>query len=86
VYIFIRARFRILESVSSGNDLDPVLFTCNVERMVKIKVELRLLQSVKDHVVVRHFLDNRLTDGGEVVTITRLFPFTTRKTPGTHFY
>jgi hypothetical protein len=32
-----------------------------------------------------HFLDNRLTDGGEVVSLTLLPPFTTRKIPGTHF-
>jgi hypothetical protein len=31
-----------------------------------------------------HFLDNRLTDGGEV-SLTRLPPFTPRKIPGTHF-
>jgi hypothetical protein len=32
-----------------------------------------------------HFLDNRLTDGGEVVSLTRWPPFTARKIPGTHF-
>jgi hypothetical protein len=32
-----------------------------------------------------HFLDNRLTDGGEVVSLTRRQPFTLRKIPGTHF-
>jgi hypothetical protein len=32
-----------------------------------------------------HFLDNRLTDGGEVVTLTPRQPFTPRKIPGTHF-
>jgi hypothetical protein len=32
-----------------------------------------------------HFLDNRLTDGGEVVRLTRRPPFTPRKIPGTHF-
>jgi hypothetical protein len=32
-----------------------------------------------------HFLDNRLTDGGEVVSRTRRPPFTPRKIPGTHF-
>jgi hypothetical protein len=32
-----------------------------------------------------HFLDNRLTDGGEVVSLTRVPPFTPRKIPGTHF-
>jgi hypothetical protein len=32
-----------------------------------------------------YFLDNRLTDGGEVVSLTRRPPFTPRKIPGTHF-
>jgi hypothetical protein len=32
-----------------------------------------------------HFLDNRHTDGGEVVSLTRRPPFTARKIPGTHF-
>jgi hypothetical protein len=32
-----------------------------------------------------HFLDNRLTYGGEVVSITHQPPFTHRKIPGTHF-
>jgi hypothetical protein len=32
-----------------------------------------------------HFLDNRLTDGGEVVSLTCQTPFTPRKIPGTHF-
>jgi hypothetical protein len=32
-----------------------------------------------------HFLDNRLTDAGEVVSLTRRPPFTPRKIPGTHF-
>jgi hypothetical protein len=32
-----------------------------------------------------YFLDNRLTDGGEVVSPTRRPPFTPRKIPGTHF-
>jgi hypothetical protein len=34
---------------------------------------------------VPHFLDNRLTDGGEIVRLTRRPPFTPRKIPGTHF-
>jgi hypothetical protein len=34
---------------------------------------------------LRHFVDNRLTDGGEVVSHTRRPPFTPRKVPGTHF-
>jgi hypothetical protein len=32
-----------------------------------------------------HFLDNRLTDGGKVVSLTRWPAFTPRKMPGTHF-
>jgi hypothetical protein len=31
-----------------------------------------------------HFLDSRLVDGGEVVSLTRRPPFTPRKIPGTH--
>jgi hypothetical protein len=32
-----------------------------------------------------HFLDNQLTDGGEVVSLIRRPPFTPRKVPSTHF-
>jgi hypothetical protein len=32
-----------------------------------------------------HFLDNRLINGGEVVSLTRRPPFTPRNVPGTHF-
>jgi hypothetical protein len=32
-----------------------------------------------------HFLDSRLTDGGEVVIFTRRSPFTPRKIPATDF-
>jgi hypothetical protein len=32
-----------------------------------------------------HFIDNRLTDGGEVVSPTRRPPFTPKEIPGTHF-
>jgi hypothetical protein len=34
---------------------------------------------------VSHFLENRFTDGGEVVSLTRRPPFTPRQIPGTHF-
>jgi hypothetical protein len=34
---------------------------------------------------ISHFPDNRLTDGGEVVSLTRRPPFTPSKIPGTHF-
>jgi hypothetical protein len=32
-----------------------------------------------------HFTDNRLTDGGKAVSLTRRPPFTPRKIPDTHF-
>jgi hypothetical protein len=32
-----------------------------------------------------HFLDKWLTDGGDVVSLTRRPSFTPRKIPGTHF-
>jgi hypothetical protein len=32
-----------------------------------------------------HFVDNRLTDGREVVSLMHWPPFTSRKIPGTHF-
>jgi hypothetical protein len=32
-----------------------------------------------------HFLENQLTDGGEVVSLTYQLPFTSRKIPGSHF-
>jgi hypothetical protein len=32
-----------------------------------------------------HFLNNRLNDGGEVVSLKRRPPFTPRKIPSTHF-
>jgi hypothetical protein len=32
-----------------------------------------------------HFLESRLIDGGEVVSLTRRPPFTPRKIPDTHF-
>jgi hypothetical protein len=32
-----------------------------------------------------HFLDNSLTDGGEVVSVTRRPSFATRNTSGSHF-
>jgi hypothetical protein len=45
--------------------------------------------AVKAHRIVGlellHLLDNRLTDGGETVSLTRRPPFTPRKVLGTHF-
>jgi hypothetical protein len=32
-----------------------------------------------------HFLENRLTDGGEIVSLTRQRPFTPKNIPSTHF-
>jgi hypothetical protein len=54
------------------------------------KVKLFLQQAAEAHRVVRlrssyFFLDNRLIDGGEVVSLTCWPPFNPRKFPGTHF-
>jgi hypothetical protein len=38
-----------------------------------------------DTSTIRHFVDSRLTNGGEIVSRTRRPPFTTRKLPGTQF-
>jgi hypothetical protein len=37
------------------------------------------------YILIFMFLDNRLADGDEVVSLTGLSPFTSRKIPGTHF-
>jgi hypothetical protein len=49
-------------------------------------------KGINTHVIGRaglskfpHFLDNTLTDGGEVVSLMRRSPFTRRKISGTHF-
>jgi hypothetical protein len=34
---------------------------------------------------LQHFLENRLTDGGEAVSLRRQLLFTPRKIAGTHF-
>jgi hypothetical protein len=63
---------------------------CNLLVRALVKKKLSLQQAMKAHRVVRRrgshiFLDNRLTDGGEVVSPTRRPPFTPSKIPGTHF-
>jgi hypothetical protein len=61
---------------------------CLTSKLNLLKVEVRV--AVEALRVVRRpgshiFLDNRLTDGGEVVSLTHRPPFTPRKMPGTHF-
>jgi hypothetical protein len=56
----------------------------------KVKVKLSLQQAVKAHRVVRRrgshiFLDNRVAEGGEIVSLTRRPPFTHWKIPSTQF-
>jgi hypothetical protein len=57
----------------------------------KVKVKLYLKQIVEAHKGYEtsrlpHFLDNRLTDGGEVISLMCRPPFIHGKIPGTHFY
>jgi hypothetical protein len=51
--------------------------------------KLFLEEAVKAHRIVRrrgsHILHSWLIDGGEIVSLTRRPPFTSRKIPGTHF-
>jgi hypothetical protein len=54
------------------------------------RVKLSLQQAVEAHRIVRRrcshiFQDNRITDGGEVVSLTRRPSFRPRKIPGTYF-
>jgi hypothetical protein len=37
------------------------------------------------HKIVRHFVDNQLTDDGKVVSLTRRSPCNPTKIPGTRF-
>jgi hypothetical protein len=37
------------------------------------------------YIYTRVYIDNQLTDGGDVVSLTRRLPFTPRKIPGTLF-
>jgi hypothetical protein len=55
-----------------------------------VEVKLSLEQAMETHRVPRSrgshiFLDSRLTDGGDAVSLTRQPPFTPRKVPGIHF-
>jgi hypothetical protein len=56
----------------------------------KGKVNVSLQQAVEGHEVGRRIgfhilLDNWLTDGGDVISLTRRPSFTSKKIPGTHF-
>jgi hypothetical protein len=86
-------------AVNNGTSMNKIVTKNkqnNDQRKYKIykycnkKVKLSLQQAVEAHRVVRRrgshiFLDNRFTDGGEVVSLMRRPPFTPRKIPGTHF-
>jgi hypothetical protein len=48
---------------------------------VRLKKTTRVVRRRGSHI----FLDNRLTDGDEVVSLTRRPPFAPRKIPDTHF-
>jgi hypothetical protein len=55
-----------------------------------IKVKLSLLTGREgpygcEMLRLPHFLNSRLKDGGEVVSLTRRPPFTPEMIPGTHF-
>jgi hypothetical protein len=75
--------FRILKSFSHSPYLPKLM---NLYKKVKLFLQV----AVMAHRVVRRrgahrFLDNRLTDDGEVVSLMRRAPFTPGKIPGNHF-
>jgi hypothetical protein len=56
------------------------------EKCAKQKVKVKKAHRVVKRRGFHHFLNNRLTDGGEVVSPTLRPPFTPRVIPGSHFY
>jgi hypothetical protein len=67
--------------------MDPFLpkFGKNVKKSKAIPVTDRGSPQGCETSRLPHFLDNRLTDGGEVVSLTRRPPLPPMKIPGTHF-
>jgi hypothetical protein len=65
------------------------VFPMRYELNFYILKKLSLEKVMESHRVVRRrgsrFLDNRLTDSGEVVSLMSRPPFTPRKIPGIHF-
>jgi hypothetical protein len=52
-----------------------------ISRQVKIKILLYQSVEVRETSKFPHFPDNRLTDGGEVISLTRSPTFTDRNVP-----
>jgi hypothetical protein len=66
--------------------MDPLFTITNVVKKSKsIPVTGRGGPWICETSRLPHFPDNRLTDGGEVVSLKSRPPFTPRKIPGTHF-
>jgi hypothetical protein len=83
VFLLIQNKQLQMEWIGWGRDV------CIVRLVKGKKLKLSPYQSVEVHRAVRRrgshiFLDNRLTDGGKVVCLTRWPPSTLRKVPDTH--
>jgi hypothetical protein len=67
-----------------------ILYTFDSEMAVKkgkaIPVTGRGGRQVGGMLRLPHFLYNGLTDGCEIISLTRRPPFTLKKIPGTHFF
>jgi hypothetical protein len=65
---------------------NSILFIANVQNKGKA-ISVRGCRRPQSCEPLRlpHFIDDRLTDGGKVVSLTSRPLFTTRKIPGTHF-
>jgi hypothetical protein len=95
--LLVLASAVILGSKSRGTHdhilLSQIRVSPNLEDQVPVFISLRnrvvrlYSQALSSCETSRlpHFLDNRLTDGVEVVRLTRRPPFTPRKISGTHF-
>jgi hypothetical protein len=90
-FIFLNAEF-IIKQVNKWIHLKTLILPPQSEKL-KIKqckykgtpVTSCVGPSVSETSRLPHFLENRLTDGGVVVSLMRRTHFTPRKIPGTHF-
>jgi hypothetical protein len=87
---FIRLRYTSILSIIKIQVICQTPLPSYVSLYSLRNVKLSLYQALETHRVVRRrsfptFLENRLTDGVEVVSLTRRQPFTPSKISGTHF-
>jgi hypothetical protein len=86
----VAGRFRYIEKINDliGNRTRD-LRACSIVPQPTTLPRAQLVRTRVPRIILVLFnstyLDNRLTDGGEVVSLKRRSLFIRRKTPGTHF-